>query len=94
MVVGENETLEESEGLHHDSAYTLIPLPPDDKIQSGNQTVGMTALTPFRSLALTGGGFRSIPHAFPMKEQIEAIQTEAFAEISAAADERTLDDAR
>ncbi|MES2477382.1 MAG: phenylalanine--tRNA ligase subunit alpha, partial [Verrucomicrobiota bacterium] len=29
-----------------------------------------------------------------MKEQIEAIQTEALAQISAAADERSLDDAR
>ena len=29
-----------------------------------------------------------------MKEQIEAIQTEALAQISAAADERALDDAR
>ena len=35
-----------------------------------------------------------MPLAFPMKEQIEAIQSEALAQISAAADERALDDAR
>jgi len=33
-------------------------------------------------------------HVFPMKEQIEAIQTEALAHITAAGDERALDDAR
>jgi phenylalanyl-tRNA synthetase alpha chain len=32
--------------------------------------------------------------AFPMKEQIGSIQTEALAQIAAAGDERTLDDAR
>jgi len=35
-----------------------------------------------------------MPGAFPMKEQIGSIQTEALAQIAAAANERALDDAR
>ena len=45
-------------------------------------------------LPLTGGTFRGMPSAFPMKEQIPAIQTDALARITAAADERSLEDAR
>jgi phenylalanyl-tRNA synthetase alpha chain len=47
-----------------------------------------------RSLALTGGGFPAIARVFPMNESIEAIQTEALAQITAARDERALEDAR
>src|SRR6478752_5542487 len=39
-------------------------------------------------------GFGLCPHPIPMKEQIEAIQTEALAQITTAGDERSLDDAR
>lgn len=35
-----------------------------------------------------------MPHGFPMKEQIPAIQSEALAQIAAAADERTLEEVR
>src|SRR5512137_2606233 len=35
-----------------------------------------------------------MPHGFPMKEQIPAIQSEALAQIANAADERSLEDVR
>lgn len=46
------------------------------------------------NLALTWGGFPAIASAFPMKEQIGSIETDALAHIAAATTERGLDDAR
>ncbi len=66
-----------------------VSRPWDAEVQGADKFIRL-----WRHLALTRGGIPVISHAFPMKDQIPVIQTEALERIAAARDSRALEDAR
>ena len=76
-------------------AWPLAPTAPSDRSdRSDRSDNGEHDFAFLAYLALTCGAFPAMPIAFPMKEHLGSIETEALAQIAAATHERALDDAR